>query len=372
MGDGTTTRLQKDLAALNQKHDSLEAKIDAKYQQLDAKIDSSVGRLQTTVDQLAMDMRRFLELFAADATAEKDKIPTVMMHLEGQALQWHLRYMRTMEHTGELAWFTYLFAMRERFGCNDYMKPFAQLVALKQTGYVDEFFNASETLLNLCNCSEEQALSIFLTILKPEISRQVQVNHPHTLSQAVNYARHIEFLLNTANNQYPSTTFLPISTTPVTHVPYKPPKKSPPVLSIPNTTPMITYPKTFPSKSESPTSPRIPSREERDTRRKQGLCMWCGIKFSPGHRCGVKAQLYQLLYEENAEPSADTDESIDSVDLVDETASPTKEGDLNPLITLYALLGATGPQTMRVAGKIKNQWAVSTSRPHFQGGIYAQ
>ncbi|OMO64549.1 Retrotransposon gag protein [Corchorus olitorius] len=288
MGDGTTTRMQKEMAALHQKHDSLEAKLDAKYEQLATKIDSSAGRLQTSMDQLAMDMqdmRLFMEamqkrsdqtlesrsitpdlisnqtsaiagssnenqgqsrvftkrskiecpmfdgtyfirwhskinqFFAADATAEKDKIPTVMMHLEGQALQWHLRYTRTMEHTGELAWFTYLFAMRERFGCNEYMKPFAQLVALKQTGSVDDYFNAFKTLLNLCNCSKEQALSIFLTNLKLDISRQVQVNHPQTLNQAVNYARHIEFLITTANGQQPSNTFLPISVAPVTHIP---------------------------------------------------------------------------------------------------------------------------------------------------------
>ncbi|OMO87844.1 Retrotransposon gag protein [Corchorus olitorius] len=347
MGDGTTTRMQKELAALHQKHDSLEAKLDAKYEQLDAKIDSSVGRLQTSMDQLAMDMRdmrRFMEamqkrsdqthesrsvtpdllsnqtsalagssnenqgqsrvftkrskiecprfngtnffgwhskinLFsAADATAEKDKIPTIMMHLEGQALQWHLRYMRTMEHTSELTWFTYLFAMRERFGCNEYMKPFAQLVALKQTGSVDDYFNAFETLLNLCNCSEEQALSIFLTNLKLDISRQVQVNHPQTLNQAVNYARHIEFLLTTTNGQQPSNTFLPISAAPVTHIPYKPPKKPASILQSPNSSPLITYPKSLSSKSDSPPSPKIPKREERDAHRKQGLCMWCGDK----------------------------------------------------------------------------------------------
>ncbi|OMO86107.1 hypothetical protein COLO4_21302 [Corchorus olitorius] len=40
MGDDTTTRLQKELATFQQKHDSLEAKLDSKYQQLDAKLDS--------------------------------------------------------------------------------------------------------------------------------------------------------------------------------------------------------------------------------------------------------------------------------------------------------------------------------------------
>ncbi|OMO64321.1 hypothetical protein COLO4_32073 [Corchorus olitorius] len=89
---------------------------------------------------------KIIQFFQADATPENDKINTVMMHLDGRALQWHLHYMRTMELTVEVVWFTYLFAMRERFGCNEYMKPFAQLVALKQTDLLMSF----SMLLRLC------------------------------------------------------------------------------------------------------------------------------------------------------------------------------------------------------------------------------
>ncbi|OMO79382.1 hypothetical protein COLO4_24455 [Corchorus olitorius] len=84
--------------------------------------------------------------------------------------------------------------------------------------------------------------------------------------------------------------------------------------------------------------------------------MWCGVKFNPGHKCGVKAQLYQLFLEASYEPACDTDESSDSLDIVEEVASPTTTDDSHPIITHHALLGAVGPQTMRVAGKIKNQW----------------
>ncbi|OMO81357.1 Retrotransposon gag protein [Corchorus olitorius] len=301
---------------------------------------------------------KIIQFFAADATAEQDKIQTVMLHLEGRALQWHLHYMRTMELAGEISWPTYLYAMRERFGCNEYSHPFSQLVALKQTGTVDEFFDAFESLLNLSKCSEDQALCIFLNNLKPEISRQVQVNNPRTLSQAVNYARHIEFLLATDTGQTYSPVFFPIAGNSNAYTTYHPPKKLPPLVSTTPTTPMITYPKSTSSssKSHSPSSPKIPNREERDARRKQGLCMWCGVKFSPGHKCGVKAQLYQLFLEETYEPTVDTDESSDSTDIIEEAVLPTKADGSNPIITLHALLGATGPQTMRVAGKIKNQW----------------
>ncbi|OMO94039.1 hypothetical protein COLO4_16541 [Corchorus olitorius] len=83
--------------------------------------------------------------------------------------------------------------------------------------------------------------------------------------------------------------------------------------------------------------------------------MWCGIQFSTGHKCGVKAHLYQLFLEENIELSSDQDEFTESVDLIDDTNSPTQDADSYPIITLHALLGADGPQTMQVVGKIKNQ-----------------
>ncbi|OMP02698.1 hypothetical protein COLO4_10893 [Corchorus olitorius] len=340
MGDGVTTHIQKEMAALQQKQDAFESRMEAKFQQLDSRVDSSMGRMQSSFDQLTLEVRRLMEsslkrigdesssrseansvekgppqnsrsdaqtsemdtqprpytkrsklecprfegsdffgwhskihqFFAANETAEHDKIQTIMMHLEGRALQWHLHYMKTMELAGEISWPTYLYAMRERFGCNEYSNPFSQLVALKQSGTVDEFFDAFETLLNLSKCSEDQALSIFLTNLKPEISRQVQVNHPRTLSQAVNYARHIEFLLANDTSQAYSPVFFPLtSNNSHAYTPYQPRKKLPSLLPTAPTTPMITYPKSSPSsssKSSSPNSPKIPNREERDARRK--------------------------------------------------------------------------------------------------------
>ena len=50
-----------------------------------------------------------------------------------------------------------------------------------------------------------------------------------------------------------------------------------------------------------------PTREERDERRRKGLCMWCGLKFGPGHTC-FRSQLYQLLVEE---PGGKTEKNIE-------------------------------------------------------------
>ncbi|OMO59050.1 hypothetical protein COLO4_34326 [Corchorus olitorius] len=184
--------------------------------------------------------------------------------------------------------------------------------------------------------------------------RTVQVHNPRTLAQAVNYARHIEFLLTTTDDL--GSPFMPITATPITHIPYKPPPKLPPLVTKSPTTPMLTYSKQSGHNNRtdpnSVSTPKVPTREERDTRRKQGLCMWCATKYTPGHKCGVKAQFYQLLLEETVEPMAESEEFADCVNFTDEAAPPVPvaELDKNPIITLHALLGAVGPQTMRIAG----------------------
>ena len=39
------------------------------------------------------------------------------------------------------------------------------------------------------------------------------------------------------------------------------------------------------------------TKEERDERKRKGLCMWCGVKYSYNHSC-ARSQLYQLLVDD--------------------------------------------------------------------------
>ncbi|OMP03702.1 Aspartic peptidase, partial [Corchorus olitorius] len=82
--------------------------------------------------------------------------------------------------------------------------------------------------------------------------------------------------------------------------------------------------------------------------------MWCATKFTPGHRCGVKAQLYQMFLEDSTEGSMDHDGSTDSAELVDDS-QVQGDSETTPIISIYALLGAVGPQTMQVAGNINGK-----------------
>ncbi|OMP08461.1 hypothetical protein COLO4_06448 [Corchorus olitorius] len=45
---------------------------------------------------------RILQFFEADSTPEDTRIRTIMMHLEGTTIQWHLNYMRVAESTGQM------------------------------------------------------------------------------------------------------------------------------------------------------------------------------------------------------------------------------------------------------------------------------
>ena len=81
-------------------------------------------------------------------------------------------------------------------------------------------------------------------------------------------------------------------------------------------------------------------------KRKNGLCIWCGVKFVKGHYY-LKSQLYQLLVENGNEGEEDTELFMDCEDHPDESGHNKKEEPI-PVISLHALIGITGYHTMRV------------------------
>ena len=168
---------------------------------------------------------------------------------------------------------------------------------------MEEYYEEFEALLNLLQLSEEYALSILVSNLKPEVSKSVRLFHPKDLTHALNLAKQMEAILHNP----PKKPFIPY-TKPVinTNFPYSPPatvknhsipdpKPLPGLLPTPKNPFISQYNQVKPynptnSKTQyakpvttSNQLPRNPTREERDDRRKRGLCMWCGVKFVPGH-----------------------------------------------------------------------------------------
>lgn len=158
--------------------------------------------------------------------------------------------------------------MGTRFCETGYANPMFEISNVRQTGTVKEFYSAFESLLHLVEMTDEYALGLFLSNLKPEISNEIQKFYPRDLSYAFNLAKRVESkLLNAAKKPYPTyknqsfTSNIESSTL----------SKTNPKTTLPTTTTTLPH--------------NIPSKEERDDRRRKGLCMWCAESFVRGHKC---------------------------------------------------------------------------------------
>ena len=137
------------------------------------------------------------QFFVVDHTRDQDRVRTVMMHLEGKALQWHQRFMKNQRSLSEVDWNQYMLEMRNRFSDNEFTDPMLEIVSLKQTTSVEEFYDEFESLLNLLNLPDDYALSIFVGNLKPDLSRPLRLFYPKTLTHALNLAKQLETMIFT-------------------------------------------------------------------------------------------------------------------------------------------------------------------------------
>ena len=80
--------------------------------------------------------------------------------------------------------------------------------------------------------------------------------------------------------------------------------------------------------------------------------MWCGVKFTMGHRC-MKSQLYQLLVEDGDEQIFETAEALNSGVDIQEVVEEESSTNIPHVISLNALSGMGDAQTMRIRGRIK-------------------
>ena len=123
------------------------------------------------------------------------KVQTAMIYLEGKALQWHQRFMKSRGSLQEVSWLVYMKEMRARFSDNEFVHPMSELVSLKQSSSVEAYYEEYEALLNLLQLTDVDALSIFVSNLKPEISKSVRLFYLKTLTHAYNLAKQVESML---------------------------------------------------------------------------------------------------------------------------------------------------------------------------------
>ena len=324
------------------------------------------------------------QYFEAVSMLGEDKVQTVMIHLEGKALQWHQRFMKHRGSVKMVDWEFYVKEMRARFCDNEFADPMSELVSLKQSASVEEYYEEFESLLNLLDLTDDYSLSVFVSNLKPEIAKSVRLFSPKTMTHAFTLAKQVESMLytlprkpyspyrnalitqpaptaTTSPRPYFSSTHNNLSPSHNNLPPLLPTPKIPPNYytgtskNIPHTSTTSNSRNTY-TKPEFVMSTRSPTREERDDRRRRGLCMWCGVKFTPGHSC-PRSQLYQLLVEDcdsNEEPEIFSD----CVETMEENVGKGEEMVTIHTISVQALLGSENCQTMRLQGRIKNQLVI--------------
>ena len=82
--------------------------------------------------------------------------------------------------------------MRSRFHDSEYSDPMVDLVSLKQTATVKEYFEEFEALLNLLHLSDDYALNVFISNLKPDIVSSIRLFYPKTINYALSLAKQVE------------------------------------------------------------------------------------------------------------------------------------------------------------------------------------
>ncbi|TYI05342.1 hypothetical protein ES332_A10G081500v1 [Gossypium tomentosum] len=124
------------------------------------------------------------QYFEAEGISEASKVRTVMLNLEGRALEWHHYYSQRNGGLQMLSWPAYLKSLQDRFGFGQFGNPMKELVNLKQQGTVEQDQDIFVGLLNQLHLSEPYALSIFLSNLKSEIGHYLDLFEPSTLMEA--------------------------------------------------------------------------------------------------------------------------------------------------------------------------------------------
>jgi hypothetical protein len=203
-------------------------------------------------------------------------------------------------------------------------------------------------LWNKAEINEKQALVIFLGGMELEIKNTVKMFDPKTLKHAFNLARlqanTLSYRKSPGYIRKTSTLCTnPTANTPLTFPQQNPrnPANSQANPSKPNSVQWTTNPNNniYPNSSK-PT--KFIRNQEFEERRLKGLCFWCDEKFVPGHRCRNK-KVYSLSVVE--------EEEVYQEEEVEAEEAFSRE--VTPHISLDALEGTVGLNTMKVNGKME-------------------
>ena len=130
---------------------------------------------------------KITQFFEYHATPDHERLTIASFYMEGLALAW----FQWMHRNGQLSsWSTFLHAIHARFLSSTYEDPTGLLCKLTQRSIVSAYLSEFEALANrIIGLLAPFVLSCFVSGLNPVIQREVQVMQPHSLVQAISFAR---------------------------------------------------------------------------------------------------------------------------------------------------------------------------------------
>ncbi|GAV63614.1 gag-asp_proteas domain-containing protein [Cephalotus follicularis] len=255
--------------------------------------------------------------------------------------------MKSYRNPLPIPWLDYVNAISCRFGDLAYEDPLVDLKNLSQTSYVVDYMDAFDTFLNKTELSNENAISLFLGGLRPEIQLPLRLFNPQTLQIAYSMAKLQESICTNA------TTTNRMASKPSWTSPQKP-TYSPPFKSIINTaysTPnnpqfnSSIFPLPHPSTKLPINNTKTPFKNTKplpskymEERRMKNLCFWCDEKFIQGQKCKNR-QVYMMEVE-----------GITGEEGYEDCTS--EDTALQPQVSLHALTGSIGQDTMQVVAVV--------------------
>ncbi|KAF3667065.1 hypothetical protein FXO38_08796 [Capsicum annuum] len=278
------------------------------------------------------DLRSWLfkveQFFNMENVPMDERVNVASVQFEGEAIQWHLAFMKYRQYLHPPTWSEYAMTLVERFG-SDYDDPMEEIKKVRQTGSMKDYQAIFERHLTRVYLSEKNAINYYLGGLKNELNMEVKIANPRTLSQIYKSARMQKVYLeaikqpvqNFNHNRRYDQRF----------------QSKPPLL--PNPT----------SNAVAPTSKGVSRRtlspEEMNEKRSKGLCYFCNEKYVFGNKCTNLKQLYlievvepeEVESEHEEEPANDNEERLELI-------RPLEHME----ISVHALNGSLGFRTLRL------------------------
>ncbi|XP_052203044.1 uncharacterized protein LOC127808510 [Diospyros lotus] len=277
--------------------------------------------------------------FKSQDMSSKEKVEYAAYYLEGEASHWWQWLSCTYDNQGRgIRWKDFEMEVRTRFGPTGFVDYDEVLSKMRQTGSLRDYQREFERVATQVEDWPEKALiEAFIGGLFPDIAAEVKLHRPTTMRQAIEIARLKDDQLRATRKAmaYKGPAMAGSSS--------GAPKPKPPLAPQPAT-----------SKRIPPGVKRL-SWDEMQKRREQGLCFNCNEKFTPGYKCKV-AQSFLIEVEEPPEEE-EYEESDPQMPYDMPAANSGVEAEDLPEVSLHALVGSTGPHTMRVTEMLKGKVA---------------